>query len=51
VADSLRARGYTSERFGLSLWEAYYRAIEETVDSSFALVTTTRASWPTPERS
>jgi len=39
VADSLRARGYTSERFGLSLWEAYYRAIEETVDSSFALVT------------
>jgi sulfotransferase family protein len=39
VADSLRARGYTSERFGLSLWEAYYRALEETVDSSFGLVT------------
>ena len=39
VADSLRARGYTSERFGLSLWEAYYRAIEETVDGSSALVT------------
>ena len=39
VADSLRARGYTSERFGLSLWEAYYRAIEQTVDSSFGLVT------------
>lgn len=39
VADSLRARGYTSERFGLSLWEAYYGAIEETVDSSFSLVT------------
>jgi len=39
VADSLRARGYTSERFGLALWESYYRAIEETVDSSFGLVT------------
>jgi hypothetical protein len=39
VADSLRARGYTSGRFGLSLWEAYHRAIEETVDSSFGLVT------------
>jgi FkbM family methyltransferase len=39
VADSLRARGYTSERFGLALWEAYYRAIEETVDPSWALVT------------
>jgi len=39
VADSLRARGYTSERFGLSLWEAYYSAIDQTVDSSFALFT------------
>jgi FkbM family methyltransferase len=39
VADSLRARGYTSERFGLSLWEAYHRALEETVDGSFGLVT------------
>jgi hypothetical protein len=39
VADSLRARGYTSERFGLALWESYHRAIEENVDSSFGLVT------------
>jgi hypothetical protein len=39
VADSLRARGYTSERFGLALWESYHRAIEETVDSSLSLVT------------
>jgi hypothetical protein len=39
VADSLRARGYTSQRFGLALWESYHRAIEETVDSSFGLVT------------
>ena len=39
VSDSLRARGYTSERFGLALWEAYYRAIEATVDGSFGLVT------------
>jgi hypothetical protein len=39
VADSLRARGYTSERFGLALWEAYHQAIEQTVDSSFGLVT------------
>jgi len=39
VADSLRARGYTSERFGLALWEAYHRALDEAVDDSFALVT------------
>src|SRR5688500_12617514 len=39
VADSLRARGYTSERFGLALWEAYHRALDEAVDESFALVT------------
>jgi len=39
VADSLRARGYTSERFGLALWEAYHQALERTVDSSFGLVT------------
>jgi sulfotransferase family protein len=39
VADSLRARGYTSERFGLALWEAYHRTLDEAVDDSFALVT------------
>ena len=39
VADSLRARGYTSERFGLALWESYHCAIEDTVDSSFGLFT------------
>jgi hypothetical protein len=39
VADSLRARGYTSERFGLALWEAYHRALDESVDEGFALVT------------
>jgi hypothetical protein len=39
VADSLRARGYTSERFGLALWEAYHRTLERDVDASFALVT------------
>lgn len=39
VADSLRARGYTSERFGLALWESYHQAIEQTVDDSFGLVT------------
>jgi hypothetical protein len=39
VSASLRARGYTSERFGLTLWEAYYRALEVAVDESSALVT------------
>ena len=39
VADSLRARGYTSERFGLALWERYHRSLDEAVDDSFALVT------------
>jgi hypothetical protein len=39
VADSLRARGYTSERFGLALWEAYHRRLDEAVDDSVALVT------------
>jgi sulfotransferase family protein len=28
VAASLRARGYTSERFGLRLWEDYHRALD-----------------------
>jgi hypothetical protein len=39
VADSLRARGYTSERFGLALWEEYHRTLDQAVDDSFALVT------------
>lgn len=39
VADSLRARGYTSERFGLELWEAYHRALEAATLDSPALVT------------
>lgn len=39
VADSLRARGYTSERFGLALWEAYHRALDAAVGDSFSLVT------------
>lgn len=28
VAASLRARGYTSQRFGLRLWEEYHRALD-----------------------
>jgi hypothetical protein len=39
VSASLRARGYTSERFGLALWEAYHRALEDAGDESSALVT------------
>jgi len=39
VSDSLRARGYTSERFGLALWEAYHRVLDEAVDPSFSVVT------------
>lgn len=39
VADSLRARGYTSERFGLALWDTYHRTLDEAVDDSFSLVT------------
>src|SRR5688572_24507433 len=39
VAASLRARGYTSTRFGLALWESYYRALAETVDGAGGLVT------------
>jgi hypothetical protein len=29
VAASLQARGFTSERYGLRLWEAYHRALDE----------------------
>jgi hypothetical protein len=39
VAGSLRARGYTSERYGLRLWEAYHRALDDAVDASRAIVT------------
>ena len=39
VAGSLRARGYTSERYGLRLWEAYHRALDETVRADRAIVT------------
>lgn len=39
VAGSLRARGYTSERYGLRLWEAYHRALDEAVDPARAIVT------------
>jgi hypothetical protein len=39
VAASLRARGYTSQRYGLRLWEAYHRALDEAVDSGQAVVT------------
>jgi hypothetical protein len=31
VAASLQARGFTSERYGLRLWEAYHRALDEAV--------------------
>ena len=39
VAASLRARGYTSERFGLRLWEDYHRALDEAVPGGPAVVT------------
>lgn len=39
VADSLRARGFTSERYGLRLWETYHRALDEGVPSGQAIVT------------
>jgi hypothetical protein len=39
VAGSLRARGYTSERYGLRLWEAYHRALDEAVDPGRTVVT------------
>jgi Sulfotransferase family len=39
VADSLRARGYTSERYGLRLWETYHRALDQAVDPAQAIVT------------
>ena len=39
VAGSLRARGYTSERYGLRLWEAYHRALDQAVEASRAIVT------------
>ncbi|HET9315501.1 MAG TPA: sulfotransferase [Vicinamibacteria bacterium] len=39
VAGSLRARGYTSERYGLRLWEAYHRALDDAVPPERAIVT------------
>lgn len=39
VAASLRARGYTSERYGLRLWEAYHRALDAAVPADRAIVT------------
>jgi hypothetical protein len=39
VAASLRARGYTSERYGLRLWEAYHRALDAAVPAERAVVT------------
>ena len=39
VAASLRARGYTSERYGLRLWEAYHRALDEAAGAGEAIVT------------
>lgn len=39
VAASLRARGYTSQRFGLRLWEAYHRALDATASAAPHVVT------------
>jgi hypothetical protein len=39
VAASLRARGFTSERYGLRLWEAYHRALDQAAAGERAIVT------------
>lgn len=39
VAASLRARGYTSERFGLRLWEDYHRALDAALQGAPQIVT------------
>jgi hypothetical protein len=39
VAASLRARGYTSQRFGLRLWEDYHRALDAAAAESPRIVT------------
>jgi hypothetical protein len=39
VAASLRARGYTSQRFGLRLWEDYHRALDAAVHGAPQIVT------------
>jgi hypothetical protein len=39
VAGSLRARGYTSERFGLRLWEEYHRALDAAAADAPQIVT------------
>jgi hypothetical protein len=39
VAASLRARGYTSQRFGLRLWEEYHRALDAAAAGAPRIVT------------
>jgi hypothetical protein len=39
VAASLRARGYTSQRFGLRLWEDYHRALDAAAQGAPQIVT------------
>jgi hypothetical protein len=39
VAASLRARGYTSQRFGLRLWEEYHRALDAAAAEAPRIVT------------
>ena len=39
VAASLRARGYTSQRFGLRLWEEYHRALDAAAGEAPRIVT------------
>jgi hypothetical protein len=39
VAASLRARGYTSQRFGLRLWEEYHRALDASAAEAPRIVT------------
>lgn len=39
VAGSLSARGYTSQRFGLRLWEEYHRALDAAAEGAPQVVT------------